>query len=176
MRDPLTGLYNRRYAMPHLDRIAGRAAQTGRGFAVMMLDLDRFKAVNDTHGHAAGDRVLMETAARLSDNIRKHDLLARIGGEEFLIAMPDTDPDRVRLAAARLRRVIADHPMAAGPALLPVTVSIGIAFADIPALREAVAADQLTASVKRLLERADKALYSAKAQGRNTVNFGRTAA
>ncbi|WP_172331517.1 diguanylate cyclase [Mangrovicoccus sp. HB161399] len=176
LRDPLTGLYNRRYAMPHIDRIAERAVQSGRGFALMMVDLDRFKSVNDTHGHAAGDRVLVETAARLSDNIRKQDLLARIGGEEFLIAMPDTDLDRVRMAAARLRRVIADRPMSAGQLLLPVTASIGIAMADIAAFREAAAAGQSGTAVQALLERADKALYSAKAQGRNTVNFGLSAA
>ncbi|WP_138468917.1 diguanylate cyclase [Poseidonocella sp. HB161398] len=176
MRDPLTGLYNRRYAMPHLDRIAARAVQTGRRFALMMVDLDRFKLVNDTYGHATGDQVLVETAARLAENVREQDLLARIGGEEFLIAMPETDLDNVRRAAARLRRVMADRPVAAGPERLAVTVSIGIAMADIPAFRAPGALQAPGLAMRALMEQADRALYRAKAQGRNTVKIGRSAA
>ena len=105
--DPLTGLYNRRYAMSHLGRIAEQAARSGRSFTVMVADIDRFKAINDTWGHAAGDSVLVQVARILPDNLRAVDLVARIGGEEFLVVMPDTEEAEARLAAERLRRVVA---------------------------------------------------------------------
>lgn len=157
--DPLTGLYNRRYALPHLARLAERAEQSDRCFAVLILDLDRFKAINDAHGHGAGDAVLVEVARRLRDNLRAVDLVARIGGEEFLVALPDTDATAARAAAERLRRVIGATPIAReGGAPLPVTVSIGIALG---------AADN--GSVAEILDAADAALYRAKHAGRNRV-------
>lgn len=88
MVDPLTGLFNRRYATPHLADIAAKAAASGTSYAVMLVDIDRFKLVNDRHGHASGDAVLVEVARRLTANLREDDLVARIGGEEFLIALP----------------------------------------------------------------------------------------
>ncbi len=103
VRDPLTGLYNRRYANAYLDRLAREADQTGAPFTVMLLDLDRFKNVNDTYGHAVGDEVLTETADRLRRNLRDVDLLARFGGEEFVIAMPGTDMRTAKIVAERLR-------------------------------------------------------------------------
>ena len=128
--DPLTGLYNRRYALPQLARIADRALDTGRNFAVMVLDLDRFKSVNDTWGHAAGDAVLVEVAARLSANLRAVDLIARYGGEEFLIALPDTTLEAARIAAERLRQGIEERPirLPGGAGEASVTVSIGLAM------------------------------------------------
>ncbi|MBE3637935.1 diguanylate cyclase [Mangrovicoccus algicola] len=181
LRDPLTGVHNRRYAVPQLERIAERAGRSGQPFALMMIDLDRFKAVNDGHGHAVGDAVLVETARRLADMIGKQDLLARFGGEEFLIAMPETRPDRVRFAAGRLRRAIAERPVAAGAVSLGITVSIGIAMADPadfrapPGAGASEAADHGRAALQALLEQADRALYGAKAAGRNQVTFGSAA-
>ena len=122
--DPLTGLYNRRYALPHLARMAERAAASGRRYAVMLLDLDRFKAVNDSFGHAAGDAVLAEVAQRLRASLRPVDLIARIGGEEFLVAMPDATLATARATAERLCRVIEAQPVA-----LPPTAQLAVAGA-----------------------------------------------
>ncbi|MGE4612313.1 MAG: PleD family two-component system response regulator, partial [Paracoccaceae bacterium] len=104
--DPLTGLYNRRYATQHMQRIIERSGESGLPYAVIMMDLDRFKSVNDTHGHESGDRVLKEFARRLQKNLRGIDLVARLGGEEFLVVMPDTGPSEVAFAAERLRAAI----------------------------------------------------------------------
>jgi len=168
--DPLTGLYNRRYALPHLARIAERAQQTGRHFALMLLDLDRFKLVNDGWGHAAGDAVLVEVAERLRSNLRAVDLVARLGGEEFLVAMPDTRLETGREAAERLRRVIEERPVTLpfGQGTVPVTVSIGLAIGGGP--RNAIA------PVDELMCRADHALLGSKAEGRNLVTISRPAA
>ncbi len=168
--DPLTGLFNRRYALPHLERVARNAARTGSPFAVMVLDLDRFKAINDTHGHATGDLVLREVAARLRSNLRSVDLVARIGGEEFLVVLPDTDLATARIAAERLRRVICERPIAIGPERAPITVtaSIGVSIGGQRRLD--------AATVQSMVERADRALLGAKATGRNQVIFGKSAA
>ena len=169
--DPLTGLHNRRYAMPHLARIAERAQETDRPFAVMVADLDHFKQINDQFGHAAGDAVLVQTAQRLRDNLRGMDLIARIGGEEFLIVMPGTTMAEGETAAARLCADIAGRgfhvPHSAQP--LRVTISIGLAVG--PKRGEG----QMD-SVDRLLAEADRALYSAKVHGRNQVTLSRPAA
>lgn len=168
MTDPLTGLHNRRYALPHLSRIADRAQAAGRQFAVMVLDLDRFKSINDTHGHAAGDAVLVEVAERLKSNLRAVDLLARIGGEEFLVALPETTPEAAQATAERLRRVIGERPvpLPGGELSVPVTLSIGLAIGP--------ARDR--GSVDDLVNLADRALLGSKAEGRNLVTMGRTAA
>lgn len=167
--DPLTGLYNRRYAMPHLNRISERAKTTGRQFAVMVLDLDRFKTVNDTYGHSAGDAVLREVAGRIKDNLRAVDMVARIGGEEFLLVMPDTSLMQARIAAERLCDLV--HETAVHndkvPSGISVSVSIGVAMGGMPNQAD---------TVDQLIEAADKALYSAKSDGRNQVIFSRSAA
>jgi len=171
--DPLTGLYNRRYALSHLARIRDHAAGTGRPFAVMLLDLDRFKRVNDTHGHAAGDTVLRAVARRIASNLRSVDLVARIGGEEFLVAMPDTRVEEAHTAAQRLCRVIGAQPItlpAPPGATVRQTVSIGVAMGD------GAGADEGEALLEALIDRADRALLASKAQGRNTVTLGRDAA
>ena len=161
--DPLTGLYNRRYALSHLERLSRRVASTGRQYAVMVLDLDHFKAINDTHGHAVGDTVLVAVARKLQDNLRGADLVARFGGEEFLIAMPDTDTAEAQSVADRLRTQVAalEVPGANGKAVA-VTLSIGLAVRD---------GDRQDArpSVARAIDDADKALYGAKTSGRNMV-------
>ena len=159
--DPLTGIYNRRYALPHLRRIAQRAQETGRQFAVMLIDIDRFKSVNDTYGHATGDTVLMEVAARLTLNMREVDMIARVGGEEFLVVMPETTLDDARMVAERLCRVIGERPAAITPSAqsISVTVSIGLAMGN---------GDHDSTEV---VEQADQALLDSKAEGRNQVTI-----
>lgn len=171
--DPLTGLYNRRYAMPHLARIAERSKITDRTYAIMVLDLDRFKVINDTYGHAAGDVVLQEVAKRIKDNLRGVDMVARIGGEEFLVAMPDTQLTEARMAAERLCRVIDDHPvrLADGKGNVKVSLSIGVAMGGAMG-----GTQEDVHSVDQLIEHADQALYCAKSDGRNKVTFSQVAA
>jgi len=171
--DPLTGLYNRRYALAHLDRIAERARETGRRFAVMVLDLDRFKTVNDTYGHAAGDAVLETVATRLRDHLRPTDMIARIGGEEFLVALPEATLGAARLAAERLCRVVADLPIPLpdGSGSVDVTISVGLALG--PNLTPEP--DTLTATARDTLARADAALLAAKTEGRNQVTVSSAA-
>lgn len=172
--DPLTGLHNRRYAMPHLARVAEHSAATGRSFAVMVADLDHFKRINDLYGHASGDAVLVETARRLRDNLRGVDLIARIGGEEFLIVMPATPLSEARVAASRLCRKIGGRgfvvPGADNP--ITVTVSIGVTIGGLRTKQD----HALQPDANMLLDAADKALYAAKMQGRNQVNLNRPAA
>ena len=176
--DPLTGLYNRRYALPHLARMADHAAQSGRRFAVMLADLDHFKGINDRFGHAAGDAVLVEVARRLRSNLRAVDLIARIGGEEFLIALPDTDRAEARVAARRLCRIIAQDPfdLPDRTTPVPVTVSIGVAMGQRLLGPNDTSCDPLSDTVQRLLKQADRALYGAKACGRNQVTISKPAA
>lgn len=166
MIDPLTGLYNRRFALPVLRDLA--ASPQARGFAVMVADLDHFKQINDRHGHLAGDRVLCHVADLLAGGVREGDLVARIGGEEFLIIMPGTSGEEARRTADRLCRRIAGTPiMPKGEALeMNVTISIGVAICS-----GAHAAGAAADSVDALLDRADQALYRAKARGRNTVTI-----
>lgn len=162
--DPLTGLFNRRHAMPQLDAIAARAAETGTAFAVMVIDLDRFKQVNDQHGHAAGDQVLVEVARRLTANLRATDLLARIGGEEFLVILPNCPMTEARRVAERLCEAIEERPVwLASQQQLTVTVSIGVAVSD-PGACQPVAAEQV-------VEQADLALLDSKGAGRNQVTY-----
>jgi two-component system cell cycle response regulator len=173
--DPLTGLHNRRYAMPHLSRVAEHAAATGRSFAVMVADLDHFKRINDLYGHASGDAVLIEAARRLRENLRSVDLLARIGGEEFLIVMPATPLSEARIAARRLCRKIGGEgfKVPGSKARIDVTISIGVTMGGMRGLRSA---SKEAIDANALLDSADKALYEAKVQGRNQVNLYRPAA
>jgi two-component system cell cycle response regulator len=169
MRDPLTGLYNRRFAAPQLASVAVRAREEGTPFAVMVMDLDRFKQVNDLHGHAAGDQVLVEVARRLTANLRETDVLARIGGEEFLAILPRTCMSTARRVAERLCQVMEDQPirLASGEEL-QVTVSIGVAVAG--------EGGETSYSVEGLVEQADLALLESKGAGRNQVTYRLSAA
>ncbi len=165
--DPLTGIYNRRYAALHLQRVMERAREVNGVFAVMMIDLDKFKAINDTFGHDAGDAVLKEFSHRLKENIRGVDLVARFGGEEFFVAMPDIDQAAAAHAAERIRSAVARAPFLA-PGLteaINVTVSIGVAVAG---------AEDVDAEA--IIKRSDTALYNAKDSGRNRVTFFAAAA
>lgn len=174
--DPLTGLYNRRYAIPHLTRLVEKAQETGRGFAVLALDIDHFKQVNDTYGHPVGDVVLRDVAHRLRDRLRAEDMVARIGGEEFLIVLPDTRLRDAMVTAQRLCDLVADFPFDVSEDISPirVTVSLGIAASRkerLVSLPKPNPEDE----AKRLLSQADKALYEAKSRGRNKVELFKAA-
>ncbi|WP_372604802.1 diguanylate cyclase [Actibacterium sp.] len=168
--DPLTGLFNRRYALPHLRQIVSRATETERPFAVMLLDIDRFKTVNDRHGHAAGDVVLQQIAQQIAANLRPVDMIARIGGEEFLIVLPETAPGLASRTAERLRQQIGATPvlLPGGIGSLVISVSIGLALCDPGA--------EGCNDIDAILSRADAALYRAKSNGRNKVTISPSAA
>ena len=168
--DPLTGLFNRRYALAQLGRIADRTQRGESGFAVLAIDLDRFKTVNDSHGHAAGDCVLIEVARRLSLNMRAGDLLGRIGGEEFIVALPQTSASQALALAHRLRLAVEAVPVRIDAATaIPVTISVGLAVSGPVS---AAGAEPVSAA----LARADRALLRAKADGRNQVMADKSAA
>ena len=158
--DALTGLFNRRYMEMHLASLVEQAAARGKPIAVMILDIDYFKSVNDTHGHDAGDDVLREFSIRIRKAIRNIDLACRYGGEEFVIVMPETDMAVASVVAERIRRRIATEAFAIqqGSKSLEVTISIGIASIGAPGDNAAA-----------ILKRADTALYRAKRDGRNRV-------
>ncbi len=168
VQDPLTGLYNRRYALQHLARISEKARRSGKSFTVMLLDIDKFKRINDQFGHAAGDHVLCEFAHRLQENLRGVDLVSRIGGEEFLVAMPETNESQARRAAERLRRIIGQTPFDLPPpanCALHVTVSIGVVMGNAH-----------SQDIDLLLRHADEALYASKNDGRDMVTLFSSAA
>jgi two-component system cell cycle response regulator len=158
--DQLTGLHNRRYMSRHLDTLMSGAQKNGRPLAFVIMDIDFFKHVNDTYGHDIGDEVLKEFAARINANVRGIDLACRYGGEEFVVAMPDTDMAFAYNIAERLRHSIETTPVpiSRAPGQLSITISIGIARYE----GESDTAEQL-------LHRADQALYRAKRTGRNKV-------
>jgi two-component system, cell cycle response regulator len=160
LTDELTGLYNRRYLFAHLDELIERVRRDGISVAVLLFDLDHFKRVNDTHGHAAGDDVLQELAARTVNSVRSVDLVARLGGEEFVVVMPETDLAIAAAVAERLRLAVAREPFVvrASGEKLPVTISIGV-----------TAANGKEEDRDRILKRADDALYTAKTRGRDQV-------
>ena len=158
--DQLTGLFNRRYMSRHLGTLIDSANTTGKPVSFLILDIDYFKQVNDTHGHDIGDEVLREFASRISANVRGIDLACRYGGEEFVVVMPDTDLNFAYMVAERLRQAVADAPFRITPApgQLSVTISIGV-----------TASEGTRDTPEALLKRADQALYRAKRDGRNRV-------
>ena len=159
--DGLTGLYNRRYFDRHLSLMMERAREQQRDLALLILDIDFFKSVNDRFGHAVGDMVLKEFASRLLRSIRGVDLACRFGGEEFVVLMPDTNQQRANAVAERIRSAIAEVEFSMENGLATdVTVSVGVALNN-------PAGD----SPEHLLKRADRALYRAKETGRNRVVF-----
>lgn len=169
--DPLTGLHNRRYATSRLAAIATLAQAEASAFAVMIADIDRFKQVNDNWGHAAGDHVLIEVARRLQSLLHSDDVLGRIGGEEFLIAVPRTRLEEAHHLAERLCSVIDGQPFQLPKGdTLKLTLSIGLAIGD------AGAGALGEGAVAQLVDQADQALLAAKAKGRNQVTVSRSAA
>ena len=157
--DSLTGLHNRRYLETHLKKLFEEAKAGGRPLSVLVADIDHFKSVNDSHGHDAGDRVLRECAQRLRRNTRGIDLACRLGGEEFVVVMPDTGLECARQVGERLRACIACEPFQIDLGTqIEVTASVGVATLEWPG-----------EPVETLLKRSDMALYSAKRDGRNKV-------
>ncbi|MEB2846078.1 PleD family two-component system response regulator [Rhizobiales bacterium RZME27] len=158
--DGLTGLQNRRYLDNHLKTLFNRAAARGRSLSICLVDIDRFKQVNDTYGHDVGDEVLKEFASRIRSTVRGADLACRYGGEEFVVVMPDTDPAQAATIAERLRAMVETQPfhIRSLGINLTVTASLGIAGNE-PGVE----------TPDQLLKQADLALYEAKNGGRNRV-------
>lgn len=157
LTDGLTGMHNRRYFDDALSEYLQEFQRINRPIGLMILDLDHFKQVNDTYGHDTGDEVLRTVAACLKDMTRYHDIVARLGGEEFAIVAPNMDIEVLSRFAERIRKAIASQPIAAGNVRLTVTTSVGLAVWD---RRE---------SMEDLYRRADACLYQAKRQGRNRI-------
>ena len=157
--DALTEIHNKRYLMEFLDRELVRAARHGRRLAIVLFDIDRFKAINDEFGHLGGDLTLRELAACVKQEIRQDELLARYGGEEFVIVLPETDLEDARTAAERIRELVAAHPFKYGEKSFQVTISLGVT---------ATTGTDVTSSVD-LICLADQKLYQAKNEGRNRV-------
>jgi diguanylate cyclase (GGDEF)-like protein len=165
-RDALTGLYNRSYVIEKLDSEINRALRHGSPMALLMLDVDHFKLINDTFGHSTGDQVLQAIGRLLRDSCRVYDVPGRYGGEEFCIVLPETKLGNTAVVAERIRTKLASASLMAGDAALSVTASIGIAGID-----ETGGA----LSPADLIDRADRALYWAKDRGRNRVEMWREA-
>ncbi|AAZ68348.1 PleD family two-component system response regulator [Ehrlichia canis] len=157
--DPLTGCYNRRYFDMHFHNIINESLQKEKNLSLMILDIDHFKEVNDTFGHTVGDELLQQFKKRVSDNIRITDLLARFGGEEFVVILPDTTISTAEQIARRILTVIKDTPFKTSIGDINKTVSIGVV--------EVQKSD--VDNIKQLIDRADKCLYEAKNTGRNKV-------
>jgi diguanylate cyclase (GGDEF)-like protein len=162
-KDPLTGLGNRGATLAELQSRFELSRRHGRPISVIMCDLDHFKQVNDQHGHGAGDIVLAGFGERVRQNLRATDLAGRIGGEEFLLVLPETEMEGAQLLAERLRASLSDTPHLLPKGPLQVTCSLGVA--------QWVQEDR---DAGALLGRADEALYAAKRQGRNQVVVART--
>lgn len=161
--DFLTDIYNRRAIEDLATRAISASRRHGIPMAIMIVDIDHFKDVNDRFGHEAGDRALVATVARMREQMRSEDLVGRLGGEEFVAVMPDIDLDSAHAAAERLRKAFVDRPMpltglGEGQPAVSLTISIGVA-----------ALEPNDAQFSHLLRRADRALYAAKAAGRNRV-------
>lgn len=163
--DVLTGWHNRRYLNVRLGEELARARRDQTGIVCLMLDIDHFKQVNDSWGHAAGDAVLQELASRIESQVRASDVAARYGGEEFVVLLPGTEVASAQLLAERIRSVISESPIAVpGGESVSVTVSIGIAE-----VYPQPGDNDLKTIADSLIARADVALYAAKSAGRNRV-------
>ncbi|MBV9434064.1 MAG: PleD family two-component system response regulator [Hyphomicrobiales bacterium] len=158
--DPLTGLHNRRFLDANLDALVKDAIGRSRPLSLVMMDVDRFKAINDTYGHDCGDEVLCELAKRARECLRNRDLLVRFGGEELVAILPETGHSGARAVAERIRQAVDSAPflIAHGACNAPVTISLGVAVMR-----------NVTDSRGDLFKRADEALYRAKHEGRNRV-------
>jgi diguanylate cyclase (GGDEF)-like protein len=156
--DGLTQAHNRRFLLEFLDRELARHQRHQRPLSLLLFDLDAFKRINDDWGHLTGDAVLRELAELVRARVRREDCFARWGGEEFAVALSETDPEAAELFAERVRKLVEEHEFQVNGERLPVTISIGVATAP-PDLRDA----------ETFLAKADALLYEAKRQGRNRV-------
>jgi len=163
--DGLTGIHNRRHFMTRLDDEWTRFQRYARPLSLLMIDVDAFKAINDQHGHAAGDQVLVYVARACGAHKRGPDVVARIGGEEFAVLLPETALKEAQVVAERLRMLVAERPVRCGDDKVAVTVSIGVATSTAG-----------MADPTDLMKRADAALYAAKRGGRNMVSVADTKA
>jgi two-component system C4-dicarboxylate transport sensor histidine kinase DctB len=156
--DPLTGLFNRRFFMDSAVKLVSAANRHNLPLSVMMIDVDHFKQINDRHGHFAGDKVLMTLACLYMEEMREVDVLARFGGEEFIVALPYTDALAAQIVAERIRGKVMNHSIEINGETMLATISVGISQYR-----------PNEASIKEAIQRADKALYEAKEGGRNRV-------
>jgi diguanylate cyclase (GGDEF)-like protein len=161
LRDPLTGLYNRRALGERMREELSRARRYGAPLSLMMVDIDHFKWVNDTYGHAVGDRVIAHVAKLLTKDRRASDIVARYGGEELVLLLPHTPLEGASILADRLREMVEVSPYRTPLGRDHVTVSIGVTAFE-PNMQEP----------SELLEVADRALYRSKREGRNRVSVG----
>jgi diguanylate cyclase (GGDEF)-like protein len=157
--DGLTGLLNHNTILETVSKEMARASREGHALSLLMVDVDRFKQINDTHGHAAGDAILRESARRMRETIRSYDSVGRYGGEEFLIVLPGCDGESAVTQAERVREVFAHAPFFIGQHSVVVTCSIGAGSISHP----------FETDGETLLREADLALYRAKEGGRNRV-------
>lgn len=157
MEDALTGLYNRRHFQWTVEQAISRRARLGGSLALLIMDIDHFKRINDTHGHEAGDLVLRAVAAELQAGMREMDTLARWGGEEFVLLMPEVGLAEAMTGAERLRRLIEKMPVALPDGEIYCTLSVGVTLLN------------KGENLSQALVRADRALYRSKAEGRNSV-------
>lgn len=170
LTDFLTGWHNRRYLHARLKEELSRAQRQGSSLTCLLIDLDRFKQINDQHGHLAGDMALREAAHRVDHHIRGSDAAARFGGDEFIVLAPGISTEQVAALAERIRLAVCGTPLEVSPGLkLGLTVSIGIACV-VPERSE----NDLKSVAERLLADADAALYRAKQKGRNRVELADT--
>jgi diguanylate cyclase (GGDEF)-like protein len=158
-RDPLTGLWNHGTILAILRKEAARAARTRGPFALLMADVDRFKTINDTYGHPAGDAVLLEVSRRLRGAMRTYDSLGRYGGDEFLAVIPGCDPAGVARFAESFRARIDRKALETPDGMIPITLSLGVAAVE----------NLFDVKAETLVRIADAALYRAKIAGRNCV-------
>jgi len=159
--DPLTGVYNRRRFDEILHIEFERVMRYDLAIGLLILDIDHFKKVNDTYGHQAGDDVLIATAAKISESLRKSDLLGRYGGEEFIALLPETSRENALETAERLRRVIETNTVSYGNHIIKVTISVGVSYLH----------SEKGLTIERIIKNADDALYAAKERGRNQVAY-----
>lgn len=163
VRDGLTGVYNRSYFLNQVGPLAARSASQGLGLAILMVDVDHFKRINDRYGHLVGDAVLRDLSGVLRDSTRSEDLVARYGGEEFVVALPSSSLDLAAERAEQIRQCVESRRIRACGNEVRVTVSLGLAYGPAEWPLRPVS----------LIEAADEALYRAKGEGRNCVILGR---
>jgi two-component system cell cycle response regulator len=165
LTDGLTGLYNRRYFEVHMQKMLQNVKATNKPLGLLYMDIDHFKKVNDTYGHGVGDEILRGFASRIKDSLRSFDLVARLGGEEFVALLPDVSTEMAYYISERLRHLVAEKPFpcAAPGGNLPITSSFGGIVIT--------GATDVNSSLADILKRADDQLYKAKHDGRNCVYF-----